>query len=85
VAFQSPIGIRDARMPFEQPPELRRPEGDVPDAVVDCLEADIFAGAGDRDVDPAPIPADAAIGADIPHRKAVRILQGRQLRRHGAW
>jgi len=72
-------------MSFEQSPEFQRPAVDGPDAVVDFLETDVFAGTGDRYVDPAPIPADAAIGADIPDLKAVRILQGRQFRWHGAW
>jgi hypothetical protein len=31
------------------------------------------------------MPAEAALSADIPDRKAVRLLRGRQFRRHRAW
>jgi hypothetical protein len=65
-------------MSIEQPPAHERPDVHVRDAVVDVLESHIFAGAGDRDLDPAMIPADAAMGADIPDLKAVRIFQGRR-------
>jgi hypothetical protein len=37
---QSPIRILDAHVPLEQPAEAQGPEVDVPDAVVDLLEAD---------------------------------------------
>jgi hypothetical protein len=85
VPVQSTIGIVDAPMAFEQPTALQRPAGDVPDAVVDGRETNIFADAGNRDVAPAPIPAEAASGADRPHLTAVRRRQGRPFRRPGAW
>jgi hypothetical protein len=46
VSCESTIGIFDAQVAFEQPAECERAEGDIPDAIVDVLEADIFANAG---------------------------------------
>ena len=81
----STIGRCDAPLAVEPPTACERPEVDVPAAVVACREADIFAGAGAGDVDPAPLAADAAMGADRPALQAVRICQRRQFRRPGAW
>jgi hypothetical protein len=57
---QSPIRILDAHVPLEQPAEAQGPEGDVPDAVVDRLEADVLADADRGDVDPAVIPRSSS-------------------------
>jgi hypothetical protein len=57
---QSPIRILDAHVPLEQPAEAQGPEGDVPDAVVDRLEADVLAHADRGDVDPAVIPRSSS-------------------------
>jgi hypothetical protein len=38
-------------------------------SVIDVFKSAIVTGAGDRDVDPAPIPVDDAIGANIPDLK----------------
>ncbi len=80
--FQSTIGICDAHMAFEQPPECEGSTVDIPDAVVDFLEADIFPGTGDGDVDPATVPPEATVGADIAHLEAVGILEGWQFVGH---
>src|SRR5207244_4240653 len=34
------------------------------------------------DVDPAAVPANAAIGADIPHLESIRVFERRQAIRH---
>src|SRR5215218_4750422 len=62
-------------MSFEQPTEFEWAEIDIPDAIVDFLEADIFPGTGDGDVDPLAVPPDATIGADVAHLEAVGIRE----------
>jgi len=49
--------VLDPPMFFEPSSQLMRPEVNVPDPISDFFESDLFAGAGDRDVDPAAIPA----------------------------
>jgi len=44
--------ILDPEFVFKQAAERERTEGDVPDLVVDLLEADVVAGAGRRDSHP---------------------------------
>ena len=68
-------GVLDFHVSFDQPTELERPEVHVPDAVVDFLQAHVFADADGGDVDPSSIPADATVGADVAHFKAIRIFQ----------
>jgi hypothetical protein len=46
VSCASPIDIFEAHVSFEQPAACERSKGDMPDAIVDVLEADIFACAG---------------------------------------
>jgi hypothetical protein len=48
------------------------------------LVSNIFAGAGDRDIDPAAIPVEAAIGAALRDLKAVRVFQGGRFLQHSA-
>jgi hypothetical protein len=79
VSCESTLGIFDAHVSFQHSAELERPEGDVPHPVVDLCEADLCTGAWDRDVHPLPILTEAAIGADVPHLKAVGVWQWRQL------
>lgn len=40
------------------------------------------AGADDRDVDLVGVPADAAVGADVPDLEAVRVLERRNAAGH---
>jgi hypothetical protein len=49
-----------------EPAECERAEVDVPDAIVDFLQAHILPGADGGDSDPVRVPADAAIGTGIP-------------------
>jgi hypothetical protein len=46
VSFQSTVDIFDAHVSFEESAEFEGAEGDIPDAIVDFLEADIFPNAG---------------------------------------
>lgn len=62
-------------MPFEQPTECEWAEIDMPDAIVDCLAADICPGTGDGDVDPLAVLLDATIRADVARLEAVGILE----------
>ena len=67
-------------MSLEQSTELERAEVDVPDAVIEFFEPDIFARAGMRGVAPLAIPANAAIGTDIADLEPVRLFERRKFR-----
>jgi hypothetical protein len=41
VAIQPPVRVFDLHLPFQQSPESKLPEVDVPDAVLDLLEPDV--------------------------------------------
>src|SRR6266852_6809633 len=82
--IELPVLVLNAQVSLAQPAEPQRPKVDVPDPVVDLLEADVFADADRRDVDPAAVPANAAIGADIPHLEPIRVLERRRAIRHRA-
>ena len=79
------IGIFDLHVAFVQAAELQRSEIDVPEAVIDVLQPDIFAGTDAGDVDPVAAPADTAVGADLADFEAVRVFERWQALRHGAW
>ena len=51
--IEPPYCVFDPHVPLKQAPELERSEVDVPDAVVDLLEPDVFADADGGDVDPS--------------------------------
>lgn len=46
MSCQSTIDIFNAPVPFEEPAEFEGSEGDMPNALVDLLEADIFPNTG---------------------------------------
>jgi hypothetical protein len=46
VSFQSTVDIFDAHVSFEEPAACEGSAGDIPDAIVDVLEADIGLNAG---------------------------------------
>jgi hypothetical protein len=77
VSLQSPECILDSHVALEQSAEFERSEVDVPQAIIDLFQADIFTGTGDRDIYPAFTPANAAVGADIAHLKAIRVFKRR--------
>src|SRR5256886_10265708 len=80
--IELPVLVLNPHMALTQTAEAQRPKVDVPDPVVDLLEADVFADADRGDVDPAAVPPHAPVGADVPDFEAVRGLQGRQPIRH---
>jgi hypothetical protein len=55
------ILVLDAHVFLEQAAEFEGTEIDIPHSVVDLFEADVLSGAGDADVDPVAVPADAAV------------------------
>src|SRR5919108_2943574 len=71
--YYQPAAADAAYTAMSQLPEFEGSEGDIPDAIVDVLEAGIFADAGDGDVDPLTVPTDAAIGADGAYLEAVGV------------
>lgn len=44
--------------------QFERAEVNIPDAVIDLLQADLFLGAAHADIDPFVIPANATVVAD---------------------
>lgn len=71
VSCESTIGLFAAPVVFEPPTACERAAGDLPDALVDGLEADRCPGPGNGDVDPWAVPPEATVGADGAHRDAV--------------
>ncbi len=69
-------------MPLEQAPQLERPEVDIPDPVVDLLQTDVLTDADGGHVDPAAVPPNATVGADVADFEAIGILQRGQRRWH---
>src|SRR4030095_4667382 len=76
--------ILNPHVSLAQAAESQRPEVNIPDPVVDLLKADVFAHADRGDIDPAALPPDAPVGADVPTLEPVRVLQRRQAIRHRA-
>lgn len=60
--------------------ELERSKVDVPDPVVNFLEADVLAGEGVSDADPVLLPATAAVATDEAHLEVAGILDCREAR-----
>src|SRR3989442_2613880 len=71
-APQSAIRVFDPHMALEQAPELERPVVDIPDPIVDLLQAHVLTNADGRDVYPAAVPSHAALSPDGPPRAASR-------------
>src|SRR5881628_3863897 len=80
--IELPVLVLNPHMALAQTAEAQRPKVDVPDPVIDLLEADVFADANRGNVDPAAVPANAAIGADVPHLESIRVFERRQAIRH---
>jgi hypothetical protein len=60
--IELPVLILNPHVPLAQAAEAHRPKVDVPDPVVDLLQADVFADADRGDVDPPAAPPNAAVG-----------------------
>src|SRR5678815_4940179 len=61
-----------------EPPERDRPEGDLPERVVDLLERDVLLGEHVAHVHPVVVPADAAVPAHAPHLAVGGVLERRE-------
>ena len=83
LSSQAAARIFDLAEPFVKPAELPGSKVEVPLAVVDLFEADEFPGEDETHIDPAVLPADAAIGADEPDLEMAGVLEGRQGARIG--
>ena len=69
------VSIFDLHVSFVQATELEGAEVDIPQAVVDLFQADVFTDTDDGDVDPVAAPADAAIGTDVTDFEAIRVFK----------
>jgi len=83
MTIEAPVLVLNPHLAVVQTAKLQRPEVDVPDAVVDLLQADVFTDAHDRHVHPAAVPRNPAVGADVPDFKPIGILERRRAVRHG--
>ena len=79
MAPEATVSIFYAHLFFAEAAEFQWPKIHVPNSVVDLLQADILAGAGNADVDPGTVPADAAVVADIASFEMCGVFKGRQL------
>lgn len=73
------VVIFDCTLLFMEATEFDGSEIDFPEAVVDLLEADVLLGEEMADVDPAGVPADAAVVADAADLEVGRVLEGWEL------
>ena len=74
---QATTMIFDSEAVFKETAEFDRTEEDVPDGVVDRLEANVLASAGGADGDPRRVPSDAAVRAHEPGLEVRRIDERR--------
>ena len=72
-------------MAFKQAPELERAEVHGPDAVIDFFQAHVRPRADGGDIDPVVVPANAAVGTDVPDLEAIGVLQQGESLGHRAW
>src|SRR5262245_11514177 len=82
MTIESPVLVLNSHASLVQAAKLQRSEVDVPDPVVDLLQSYVLADADDRHVHPVTVPANAAVGTDIPNLEAIRVLERRQPVRH---
>jgi hypothetical protein len=78
---EAAVDILDAPMRFAETTESQRPKIHVPEAVVDLFQADVLCSAGDADVDPGTVPADATVVTDVASLKMGGVFERRQLER----
>src|SRR6266571_5307685 len=79
-----PVRVLNPHVALAQTAEPQRTKVDVPDPVVDLLKPDVFADADRGDVDPAAVPPNATVGADVTDLEPIRVLERRQAVRHRA-
>ncbi len=83
MAPEAAVSIFNAHVFFAEATEFQGAKIHVPNSVVDLFQADILAGAGNANVDPGTVPADAAVVTDVASFKMRRVLKRRQLRGKG--
>ena len=76
MSIEFTVGIFNLHVSFVQATELEWPKVDIPNAVVNFFQSNIFACADAGDVDPVAAPADATVGADVADFEAVWIFEG---------
>jgi hypothetical protein len=62
MTVKSTVLVLDLHRAFMESAEFEWAEEDVPDAIIDFLEADVFSDANSGDIDPTGVPAAAADG-----------------------
>src|SRR5213083_1088177 len=67
--------ILNSHLTLAQTAELEGAEVHVPEAVIDLLQAHVFADADRGDVDPPAVPPNATVGADVADFEAIGILE----------
>jgi hypothetical protein len=65
--------VVNAIVSFIQPAEVHRSEEHVPGPAGQGLEPDGQRGQNVRDIDPALVPANAAVGGDAPELEVLRV------------
>lgn len=73
MSFQSTLCVLDSHVFFQKSTELKRPEVDVPNTVVDFFKSDIFSDTDNRDVHPIGVPTNAPIGAHVADFEALTL------------
>src|SRR5678816_4527440 len=76
--IELPVLVLNPHVSLAQAAESQGPEVNIPHPVVDLLKADVFAHADRGDIDPAAVPPDASVGADVPNLEPVRVFERRQ-------
>ena len=75
MAPEAAVSIFDSHVLFAETTEFQRSKIHVPNSVVDLLQADILAGAGNAEVDPGTVPADATVVTNIASFKMRWVFQ----------
>ncbi len=75
MAPEAAESVLDTHVFFAETTQFERAKIHVPNSVVDLLQADILTGAGNANVDPGTVPADAAVVADIASFEMRRVLK----------
>lgn len=72
-------------MALKKASEFQGAKVNIPDAVIDFFESNVFPGTDSRDIDPLAFPSDASVCTDISNLEPVRVFQGRQAVGHFPW
>ena len=79
--IELPVLILNPHVPLAQAAKSQGPEVHVPDPVVDLLKADVFAHTDRGDVDPAAVPPNAAVTAEVVSPLVVNMPRPRTVSR----